>query len=147
MAYLVLTVKGTRDKKRKVLARRMVEFCVRELDLDLMNIEIDVKFKLMPEAFGYCSFEDNHLRPRQFLIEVRKNQRVKNLLSTLAHEMVHVKQYARGALAYRGDFAKTLWKGHDHSKTDYFDQPWEKEAYKLEQKLYDKFVKNGLHVV
>jgi hypothetical protein len=47
--------------------------------------------------------------------------------------MVHLKQYARREL--RNVNGKTMWKKKDHSNTDYWDAPWEKEAYKLEKKL------------
>jgi hypothetical protein len=53
--------------------------------------------------------------------------------------MVHVKQYAKGELKERYKYGhKQLWKGKDHSDTDYWDQPWEKEAYKLQDEMYAK---------
>ena len=32
-----------------------------------------------------------------------------------------------------------LWKGIDHSETDYSDQPWELEAHKMEEVLYREY--------
>ena len=59
-----------------------------------------------------------------------------NWLVTLAHEMVHVKQFARGEL----DSGLTRWKSRSHANTEYADQPWEKEARKLQYKLVAKFM-------
>jgi hypothetical protein len=45
--------------------------------------------------------------------------------------MVHIKQYVKGEL---GDFRQ--WKSRKISdKTEYYDLPWEKEAYRLEERL------------
>jgi len=50
--------------------------------------------------------------------------------------MVHVKQFARGEL----DSGLTRWKSRSHANTEYADQPWEKEARKLQYKLVAKFM-------
>jgi len=60
-----------------------------------------------------------------------------NWVSTLAHEMIHVKQFAKEEL----DPALTRWKTKDHSRTEYWEQPWEKEARRLQAKLVANFEK------
>tara|TARA_B110000503_G_scaffold85316_1_gene129716 strand:+ start:805 stop:993 length:189 start_codon:yes stop_codon:yes gene_type:complete len=57
-------------------------------------------------------------------------------MSTLAHELVHVKQFARGELSDNLQY----WKGKDCSDTDYWKQPWEKEARRLQKKLMNDFM-------
>jgi hypothetical protein len=57
-------------------------------------------------------------------------------MSTLAHELVHVKQFARGELSDNLQY----WKGKDHSSTKYWEQPWEKEARKLQKKLMVQYI-------
>ena len=55
-----------------------------------------------------------------------------NWMSTLAHEMVHVKQYLRREL----NWSLTAWKGRGGwEDTVYWDQPWEIEARDLQLKL------------
>jgi len=58
---------------------------------------------------------------------------LRDFITSICHEMVHLKQ------VYRGEFTqkdgKQFWKGRDHSKDEYDDQPWEKEAYKLQDEL------------
>jgi hypothetical protein len=64
------------------------------------------------------------------------------LLTTLAHEMVHVKQFARGQV--KTEFTKrghvrTFWMGRP-VKAEYLDRPWEIEAYDRELELTDQFL-------
>jgi hypothetical protein len=78
---------------------------------------------------GLCECLDN----RNFIIDVAL---FGNWLSTLAHEMVHVKQFAKGEL----DSALTQWKSNKYCENiDYWDQPWEKEARRLQHKMVAEF--------
>ena len=56
------------------------------------------------------------------------------MMQTLAHEMVHAKQYLRGELSGYS----LEWKGQECTDNQYKTVPWEQEAYELEKKLYDK---------
>jgi hypothetical protein len=54
---------------------------------------------------------------------------------TLAHEMVHVKQFAKGHL--RSEDGKTYWKGQRvMNRVKYLDQPWELEAFAKQEILF-----------
>jgi hypothetical protein len=57
------------------------------------------------------------------------------MMQTLAHEMVHARQLIRGQLCNEGGWA---WKGRKADGYDYENQPWEKEAYRLEGELFMK---------
>jgi len=59
------------------------------------------------------------------------------MILNLAHELVHAKQFIRGELHPN----LNRWKNLDYSNTLYSRQPWEKEAYLLEDKLINKFWK------
>lgn len=73
---------------------------------------------------------------------------VETLIHTLAHEMIHAKQRVRGQLKHR--FKKNgkvefLWCGKAYDK-DYYDSPWEIDAFKRERILANKvaqIVKNS----
>tara|TARA_B110000967_G_C18848087_1_gene543085 strand:+ start:178 stop:633 length:456 start_codon:yes stop_codon:yes gene_type:complete len=56
---------------------------------------------------------------------------------SLAHEMVHAKQFLRGELGYTksGEFT---WKKRKAGGYKYKNQPWEKEAVKRESQLFVK---------
>ena len=61
-----------------------------------------------------------------------------SMLLTVAHEMVHVKQYAKGQLKSimnsRGQ-SKLFWFGKSWSHVGYDDYPWEKEAFRRQSEL------------
>jgi len=59
-----------------------------------------------------------------------------NWLTTLAHEMVHLKQYLRKEI----DWNLSAWKGKDYDNSDYWDAPWEIEARKFQTKLFNTFI-------
>jgi len=64
------------------------------------------------------------VKPRRSLIE---------LGSTLAHEMVHVKQLAKGQLKTRKT-GSYVWAGKRYSKkTEYLSMPWEIEAFSKQE--------------
>jgi len=63
------------------------------------------------------------------------------ILKTLAHEIVHVKQYVLGELRWRD--AGLLYKGINHEAMnlmDYFELPYEIEAYGREKGLLYGFL-------
>jgi hypothetical protein len=87
-------------------------------------------------------WEDDNYRPREFTITVNSKVGYRSMLLTLAHEMVHVKQYATGELrdSLRGPtLNRWMNKPYDSNVTDYWDQPWEIEAYGREYGLYLRF--------
>lgn len=91
---------------------------------------------------GIC-FTLETVRPREFAIDIDSTLSVQNFIKTVIHELVHVKQYACGELVDRvRGRAKVTWKGADHSKTTYSKQPWEREAYRLQELLYKEFMES-----
>lgn len=96
-------------------------------------------------ANALSTWEDDWHRPRDFHIEVNTEQKLEDLFITLAHEMVHVKQFARGEL--RDVFypaKRTMWFKESISREEinYWDLPWEIEAYGRERGLFVRFVEN-----
>lgn len=90
---------------------------------------------------GLCGALDLY-KPREFEIDLARQRNKLNMMATLAHEMVHAKQFAYGEM--RDRYIKrrmvTLWKGEDYSHLKYWDQPWEIEAYGLEPGLLAHFL-------
>lgn len=108
------------------------------------KIEITVEFDnsdLSKYVYAYCDWNDNNDRAREFTITINPNLGKRNMLLVLAHEMVHVKQYAKGELKdfIRVNRIKWMGKIYDESKLDYWEQPWEIEAHGREKGLYYKF--------
>ena len=71
---------------------------------------------------------------------VIKSQKDKTLLgATLAHELTHVAQFAKGTLQLtpRGK----LWKGKYYGrKVPYLDQPWEIQAFAKQEILFRRAI-------
>ena len=100
--------------------------------------------------------DTNRYRPRAFRIYLDHHRMETNemtgetrtdmewfveILKTLAHEIVHVKQYVMGELRWRD--AGLLYKGINHDPEnlmEYFELPYEIEAYGREKGLLYGFL-------
>jgi hypothetical protein len=77
---------------------------------------------------------------KQLVMILDSNLGFESTVLTLAHEMVHVKQFARGQLKPvigRNKYPAYTWLGKK-CRAKYFDQPWEIEAFKKERILANK---------
>ena len=97
-----------------------------------------------PEDNGFCEYADRKDRPRAFVIGIRRNLSRSTALKTLAHEMVHAWQYARGHLydlEMGNGVEGTKWRGRKFSSnsTNYWDAPWEIDAFGREVGLYHRY--------
>jgi len=105
----------------------------------IKGLEIRLKIgKIQKNGYyGICTWLDDNLKPREFEVTIDQDQSIKDFVSTICHEMVHVKQWAKGEMKdlYKGGH-RVVWKG----STSYnpTDPPWEKEASELEDKLAQK---------
>jgi hypothetical protein len=123
---------GGKTRQREY-ASSMVNYCIKKLMPRMASLRIEVKLtKLKGDANGYCLRETD----RDFFIEVDHTVGLRTMLETVAHEMVHVKQYARREMTdyvhsnTQASKAK-YWKWKDQmisDATDYWDLPWEIEA-------------------
>ena len=121
--------------------REATDFFATELFTPQMkrHIEVRIRQRDLGTWHGLVSIDDYNVlnQPRSFVIELHKNDSVEEKLKTLAHELVHVRQYARNEL---NDEMNT-WKGRkvDSDSMDYDDQPWEVEANQLGNELYELY--------
>jgi len=91
---------------------------------------------------GCCTWEDDYVRPKEFTIILHSYRSQSKVLTTLAHELVHVKQFATSELRDMIKSAHVLsWRGHkyDTRKLSYWDYPWEIDAHGRELGLYIRF--------
>jgi len=132
---------------QKALTREIIAFAKKELLPNFRTLSFIVRIRKFRESegnvVGWCIYEDCNIRPREFSIDLAENQSVEDFCKTLFHELVHVKQYALGEMRERHLLTghSISWKGTDHTKTSYRQSPWEKEAYKMQNQLYKKFMK------
>ncbi len=70
---------------------------------------------------------------------VIKPMKLKDVGLTLAHEMTHVRQMAKGILKTVN--GSTYWNGKKYSKkTPYLDQPWEVDAFARQEIIFRKAI-------
>ena len=100
-------------------------------------VNVDHKGLLRESVFGWAWVVPPDHRPREFEVEIHNRMNPEEYTKTLLHELWHVQQHVRGILKDKHN--KRLWRGIDHSETDYDDQPWEKEALQMEEVLYKKY--------
>jgi hypothetical protein len=148
----MVEVSGSGKRKRNNV-KSLSEFCVKKLMPRLygkLSIKIQLICRLTEKESlaGDCIWEDDSCnRPREFTIRIDSTQDETAMMETVAHEMVHVKQYARGELK---DFFSTnkvcKWQGGNIniSKMDYYDQPWEIEAHGREKGLYMRWLSSQI---
>jgi hypothetical protein len=110
------------------------------------NIRLTVQFEHFNKNDGdyaYCDWTDNNDSCREFLIGIDHALSKKETLLALAHEMVHLKQYAKGEMKDIWRPVRMVkWQGERylHEEMDYWECPWEIEAYGREKGLYFKFL-------
>ena len=120
------------------------------------NVTIDIELDPQMDVGGECVNEDCTKRSRWFTIRLKHTKNFYDMLQTLAHEMVHIKQQARNELrrydvpCTRGgkrereevvEWQGSIWtpaKGED----PYWDAPWEVEAYGREIGLINRFMQS-----
>ena len=131
----------------------MVRFCAEKLmskrlaESLLIRVEFIDKLDENNEFDGDCGYEDEDLRPKEFVIRVNNNLKLSKKLRTICHEMVHVKQYATGEMRYMWRPARnTKFQGTLYpDEFDYWDSPWEIEAFGREPGLYTRWIDERGH--
>jgi hypothetical protein len=94
------------------------------------------------ETRGSCASAIMRKDPREFDIVLNPYEEIP-ILQTLAHELVHLVQFATGRLKMFKTFNKwngEKWKGARDEMDDYYDSPWEIEAFGREEGLFLRFL-------
>ena len=139
-----VSAKGGKKHQRDI-AITTVHQMIAELLPRFRTLDIEVVFRTFKKeegAVGFCGMTDNN---RTFEIEIDKKMGINELVTTICHEMVHVKQYARNEMNDGIVKGRARWKTKFIAEdTNYWDLPWEKEAYRMEKKLADDVWENGV---
>tara|TARA_B100000287_G_scaffold80727_1_gene73159 strand:+ start:3358 stop:3759 length:402 start_codon:yes stop_codon:yes gene_type:complete len=110
---------GTRKEKR--LAEDAFWFALKHLMPRKRNLEVEIYIKNLPEHEGNQVMVDKGFHE----IELRRGMAAENIITSLFHEMVHVRQSERGEYM---DFS-----------LPYLERPFEIEAYKLQESMFEKY--------
>ena len=137
-----IKVRKFNDRKLVKVIKYAINYYADRLLPDLKNlIELEVICRKIPADGTLYSFDQY-----DYEIEINKNLDVETILVTLAHEMVHLKQYATKQLKSKVVKGKEIdiWLGKKYKNLNYLDQPWEKEATKEEYSLFVGLILNSL---
>lgn len=142
---------GKPNKIEKNECKKAVKFyCTLLLSKRILKkLKVRIVF-LDPKDIGHnlanCEWIDTNHSPREFEITINNNLLEEETLMSLAHECVHIKQYAKNELKDLLRTNKTSWYGKVVETDDdfgYWDTPWEIEAYGKEKGLYMRFIHSG----
>ena len=133
---------GTKNQKK--YAKSIALFCADKLMHKNLTDNIKLRIKVSNTLYktdgnlGNVMWEDDNYKPREFYMEIDNTVRLRRILESVAHEMVHLKQFAKGEMRDMMTADKTEWLGQSmHSKSvDYYDLPWEYEAHGRECGLF-----------
>ena len=110
-----------REKVGERLGRKGIMVCKKLLISRHKNIEIDIELRknIKCDADVVSGDED-----REYIMRVRRGLKEDDILTSVFHEMVHIKQ----------DLRKEH-KLFDCTDIPYLDRPWEQEAYELQETM------------
>lgn len=140
MRYKIYGVKNP-NLRRKI--RDALYYFENELKLNEYNhVIVKVKVTKTIDAFGYCFIEyfDDDDNPCDLIMEIQTGQSENEMFHTIAHEMVHIRQYVTGQL----NCDLSVWRGHsiDSDAIHYDDHPWEIEAEEIGDKIFESWKKH-----
>jgi hypothetical protein len=126
---------------RASITKTVIETCVElfKKELKLQNSKYSLVIltdRGMSKRDG-CRGTVFQVGPKSLGMVIDTAMSIENLIITLAHEMVHVKQYARGQITHGKNLKSKFWMGQK-IKSQYYDSPWEVEAYSRERVLANK---------
>jgi len=126
-------------KYQREVVHKVIGWTIKQLKLTRMSsLDVHIILKKLRGVDGECSMEDTS--KRKFTIEAHKTLGLRQLIMTLIHEMVHVKQFAKNEMDDFPINGRQRWKsGTVPKNVSYYDMPWEKEAVRLQEKLTDEF--------
>jgi len=144
---IISTTGSTRKTQKNV--KSIVRYCANNLMSSRLTKNISIRIILNNNLltkyslYGYCepNVYDNR-SPKDFDLVIDCTQSLKGILSTVSHEMVHVKQFARRELHFLA--CNKLVRFHDRYydiNTLYARQPWEIEAEDMQFTLYNDWRK------
>lgn len=143
---MYLNIEGG-TKKQRDLVESMAVFAgyklMREKLADTIELDIELTRNLYKEDgnIGDVIWEDRNHRPKQYSMRVDSTGDLRRILETVAHEMVHVSQFATGRWVELYKTKQTRWEGKVLKKLpQYWDRPWEIEAHGREVGLFLQWV-------
>lgn len=132
MDYLV----EARSKQKKQFIEAILPSMVKQLGLDASKKCLIIRLEKDCEGMGYTVPVDVL---DSYVVVIKPTMSIKAIGVTLAHEMVHVRQMAKGILKIKNGV--NYWCGKRYTKrTKYLDQPWEQDAFARQEIVFRKAI-------
>lgn len=129
---------GNTDPEKVMLLYKTVKFYAKYLKINNAKYTLYVcsapHLRKTDGNYGIAS-KTGH---REISVAVDSKLQLPRILLTLAHEMVHVKQFIKGhyrSEPSRNGKLKKFWLGKQYS-VEYSKRPWEIEAFRRENELF-----------
>lgn len=142
MAKIIVRGKCNFSKKEiREAGNFFCKYLCKRLSYNLfVKIQFEENLYKKEKIFGYIILLDKPCNSRMFNIIISDNLSYKMTISTLAHEMIHVKQFARGELNWKHS-PIIIWKNTSFNENyNYWKLPFEREAHVMENELYEKWI-------
>jgi hypothetical protein len=125
----------SRSKKTKKFFEAILPSMISQLNLTNSRKYLIVKTDRIDSQGVTLPFYDIDT----YLVVINSTKRITDMGITLAHEMVHVRQMAKGKLK---SVAKgNTWNGKLYTKkTEYLDQPWEQDAFAKQELIFRRAI-------
>lgn len=97
-------------------------------------VYIEINLTKVETGFeGFCHDQEDD----DYMIELSDKINGEVLITAILHELVHVKQGIKKELVEKKGIQ--YWKGENCDNIEYYDQPWEIEAYEMQEQLLEKY--------
>lgn len=140
-----IEVINVRNAERKQLIENCIKFYARELKITNSRAHLLVKGVTGLDRENGAAAQLVVIVQGLMVLEVDSRLNGRELIDTLAHEMVHVKQHVRGQTRSENRRGRLIryWMGRevDTRRVHYTDLPWELEAYGKEKILANRLLK------
>ena len=136
--YISVNGRIARKKQVEIFIFDVLEHLMPRLKRKV-NIDVNIVTRCDNQHYALCLGDKNCAEIELARGSCDTKFSLDEMMLNLAHELVHAKQFIKGELHPN----LNRWKSLDYSNTVYSRQPWEKEAYLLEDKLLETYWKTN----
>lgn len=144
--HMLLNIRGKSKSLTLSDTRKATRFYINTLFIKnnpeiIPELEVKLHFVSMSDRGECDNVDDREVSPRYFDIYINQKLGVKPTLKTIAHECVHVWQFATNQLRFYHDekivFRK---KSFNPKEIDYWELPSEIDAFGREEGLFSRYI-------
>ena len=135
------------NKFQREVVQSVADYVIDKLLPRHRNLEVLISLKNLKKdgVEGWCMQEEERL----FSVDIEKTMSLKEIIVCVCHELVHVKQYVKREMVdfydKKAQNRKIRWKKTVYGYgTAYARQPWEKEAFKMQDELANEIWEKGI---